>query len=55
MRAECVMLNKGPYIATVNRLLADIIRKMKAHQYKQRARYRPLALAGLRAVASPPS
>jgi pyruvate kinase len=28
MRAECVMLNKGPYVATANRLLADIIRKM---------------------------
>ena len=45
MRAECVMLNKGPYIATANRLLADIIRKMEAHQYKKRALYRPLSLA----------
>ncbi len=46
MRAECVMLNKGPYIATANRLLADIIRKMEAHQYKKRALYRRLSLAG---------
>jgi len=46
MRAECVMLNKGPYIATANRLLADIIRKMEMHQYKKRALYRPLSLAG---------
>lgn len=46
MRAECVMLNKGPYVATANRLLADIIRKMEAHQYKKRALFRPLAVAG---------
>jgi len=46
MRAECVMLNRGPYIATANRLLADIIRKMEAHQYKKRALYRRLSLAG---------
>jgi pyruvate kinase len=46
MRAECVMLNKGPYVATANRLLADIIRKMEAHQYKKRALLRPLSVAG---------
>ncbi len=46
MRAECVMLNKGPYIATANRLLADIIRKMEAHQYKKRSLFRPLSVAG---------
>jgi len=52
MRAECVMLNKGPYIATANRLLADIIRKMETHQYKKRALYRPLSLAGSATSAS---
>jgi pyruvate kinase len=46
MRAECVMLNRGPYVAVANRLLADIIRKMEAHQYKKRALFRPLAMAG---------
>ena len=46
MRAECVMLNKGPHVATAYRLLADIIRKMEAHQYKKRALFRPLAVAG---------
>ena len=46
MRAECVMLNKGPYIAKANRLLAEIIRQMKAHQYKKRALDRPFSLAG---------
>ncbi len=45
MRAECVMLNKGPYITAANRLLADIIRKMEAHQHKKSALYRSLALA----------
>jgi pyruvate kinase len=45
MRAECVMLNKGPYIATATKMLADIIRKMEAHQYKKRALYRRLAVA----------
>jgi len=45
MRAECVMLNKGPYIASATRMLADIIRKMEAHQYKKRSLYRQLAVA----------
>jgi pyruvate kinase len=55
MRAECVMLNKGPYIAAANRLLADIIRKMEAHQYKKRALYRPLSLAGGGTVCGAPT
>lgn len=45
MRAECVMLNKGPHVAVAVRMLADIIRKMEAHQYKKRALNRRLALA----------
>jgi pyruvate kinase len=45
MRAECVMLNKGPYIATAVGMLADIIRKMEAHQFKKRSLYRPLSIA----------
>ena len=44
-RAECVMLNKGPHIASATRMLSAIIRKMEAHQYKKRALHRPLALA----------
>jgi pyruvate kinase len=46
MRAECVMLNKGPYIAAATKMLADIIHKMEAHQYKKQSLYRKLALAG---------
>jgi pyruvate kinase len=45
MRAECVMLNKGPHVGAAVRMLADIIRKMEAHQHKKRALYRPLAVA----------
>ena len=45
MRAECVMLNKGPHLAAAVRMLADIIRKMEKHQFKKRSLYRPLALA----------
>ena len=45
MRAECVMLNKGPYIADATRMLADIIHKMEAHQYKKRSLFRELSLA----------
>ena len=47
MRAECVMLNKGPHIADATRMLADIIHKMEAHQYKKRSLYRKLTLAGV--------
>jgi hypothetical protein len=45
MRAECVMLNKGPHIATATRMLSDIIRRMEAHQYKKRSLYRRLSVA----------
>jgi pyruvate kinase len=45
MRAECVMLNKGPHIAAAVRMLADIIRKMETHQYKKRSLLRPLEVA----------
>lgn len=34
-RAECVMLNKGPYIETAVRVLDDILRRMADHQSKK--------------------
>lgn len=37
-RAECVMLNKGPYIAETIRFLAGILRRMDRHQFKKTAR-----------------
>jgi pyruvate kinase len=44
-RAECVMLNKGPYIVTAVRILDDILRRMQAHQEKKRSMLRKLHLA----------
>ena len=44
-RAECVMLNKGPYIVDAVRALDDILRRMEVHQAKKRSMLRRLALA----------
>ena len=35
VRAECVMLNKGPFIAETIRTLDDILRRMAGHQTKK--------------------
>lgn len=37
-RAECIMLNKGPYIGETIRFLAGILRRMDRHQFKKTAR-----------------
>lgn len=44
-RAECVMLNKGPYITLAVRTLDDILRRMEGHTYKKTSVLRPLGLA----------
>lgn len=44
-RAECVMLNKGPYIVDAVRTLDDILTRMQAHQRKKSAMLRKLCLA----------
>ena len=44
-RAECVMLNKGPYIVDAVRILDDILRRMQAHQEKKRSMLRKLGVA----------
>ena len=41
-RAECVMLNKGPYILEAMRVLDDILRRMEEHQEKKSPRLRRL-------------
>jgi pyruvate kinase len=51
-RAECVMLNKGPYIADAMRTLDDILRRMQAHQSKKRSLLR--ALKAWRTLPEPP-
>jgi pyruvate kinase len=44
-RAECVMLNKGPYMVTVVRILGDILRRMQPHHEKKNSLLRKLHLA----------
>jgi len=44
-RAECVMLNKGPYSVVAVRVLADILKRMQSHQEKKRSMLRQLRLA----------
>jgi pyruvate kinase len=44
-RAECVMLNKGPYVVSAVRVLDDILRRMQTHQAKKRNMLRELHLA----------
>lgn len=41
-RAECVMLNKGPYIADAVVMLDDILGRMAGHEYKKSALLRSL-------------
>lgn len=45
-RAECVMLNKGPYIVEAIATLDDILRRMDAHQRKKRTLLRSLSVSG---------
>ncbi len=45
-RAECVMLNKGPYVTRAVRLLHHILRRMQEHQEKKTPKLRHLTLAG---------
>jgi pyruvate kinase len=44
-RAECVMLNKGPYIVDAVKALDDILRRMHGHQAKKQPMLRRLGLA----------
>ena len=41
-RAECVMLNKGPFLVEGVTFLKDILRRMDRHQAKKFARFGPL-------------
>lgn len=49
--AECIMLNKGPYINQAIKTLEDILIRMEAHSFKQKHALRPLNVA-LKAVKS---
>jgi pyruvate kinase len=41
-RAECVMLNKGPFAADAVKLLDDLLGRMEGHQFKKASRMRAL-------------
>jgi pyruvate kinase len=47
VRAECVMLNKGPYIVETVAFLADLLERMATHRAKNRPMLRRLAVAQL--------
>jgi pyruvate kinase len=47
-RAECVMLNKGPYIRETLRFFVDVLGRMEAHQQKKTARLRRLQVSEAR-------
>jgi pyruvate kinase len=44
-RAECVMLNKGPFVVQAVKVLDDILQRMQAHQEKKRSMLRKLRVA----------
>jgi pyruvate kinase len=44
-RAECVMLNKGPYIRETLRFLTSVLERTEEHNYKKTARLRKLRVA----------
>jgi pyruvate kinase len=53
-RAECVMLNKGPFIVDAMRTLDDILRRMQAHQSKKRPLLRALRAWQVREITDHP-
>ena len=44
-RADCVMLNKGPYILAAIEMLANILRRMQGHQHKKTPKLRKLSIS----------
>ncbi|MDP1635604.1 MAG: pyruvate kinase [Gallionellaceae bacterium] len=45
IRAECVMLNKGPYIVETVRFLSGVLDRMSGHQIKNRSTMRRLSIS----------
>jgi pyruvate kinase len=50
--AECVMLNKGPFIDEAVSVLSDILQRMEKHHYKKRSLFRRLRVSTF-ATANP--
>lgn len=46
-RADCVMLNKGPFVLRAVELLDDILKRMQEHQHKKTSMLRPLHVSEL--------
>jgi len=44
-RADCVMLNKGPYILAAIKMLANILQRMQEHQHKKMPKLRKLKIS----------
>ena len=44
-RADCVMLNKGPYILAAIKMLANILQRMQEHQHKKTPKLRKLSIS----------
>ena len=53
-RAECVMLNKGPFIEDAIRALDDIVRRMQSHQAKKRPLLRALGAWSMQDTTTTP-
>jgi pyruvate kinase len=53
--AECVMLNKGPFIDEAVRVLSDILSRMEKHHYKKRSLYRKLHMSTFTGRRPPPT
>jgi pyruvate kinase len=51
-RAECVMLNKGPFIQETLRFLTDVLGRMEEHQHKKSSRLRKLRVSDASRVRS---
>jgi pyruvate kinase len=45
-RAECVMLNKGPFVLQAIDVFTDVLNRMTAHQHKKMAQSRALHRRG---------
>ncbi|HLK41494.1 MAG TPA: hypothetical protein VKU41_32315 [Polyangiaceae bacterium] len=43
--AECVMLNKRPFVDEAVRVLSGILRRMEKHHYKKRSLFRKLRVS----------
>jgi pyruvate kinase len=53
VRAECVMLNKGPHIGEAVRSLVEILHRMEDHFYKKKTLFRALGVVSQQRAPEP--